>query len=185
MLCYARSERSNIVQRVNTQFAFANNVPKRFVESFHQMGFLVLYKSLPHGLQANAKTVMEEILEKTQIWRFFISYDNINFYENVRDQKIYNRSGLISYTAGYICFMMIPNGIENPTNSWEDEYIDSNQVDRRLVNQLRKSDFELKQADKDHRLAAVQYTISKVLEQYSATIMWKQKNNRNILIHRK
>ncbi len=65
MLCYIRSERFNIVQRVNTQFAFANNVPKQFVELFHQMDTLVLYESLCHGLQANVKAVMEAILEKT------------------------------------------------------------------------------------------------------------------------
>ncbi len=38
MLSYARSERNNLVQRVNTQFAFANNIPKQFVELFHQLG---------------------------------------------------------------------------------------------------------------------------------------------------
>ncbi len=37
ILCYAQSKWSNIVQRVNIQFAFANNVLKRFVESFHQI----------------------------------------------------------------------------------------------------------------------------------------------------
>ncbi len=67
----------------------------------------------------------------------------MNFYENVRDQRIYNRSGLISYTAGYIYFIKTPNGIENLIDSWEDEYIDSSQVDKRLVNQLKESDFEL------------------------------------------
>ncbi len=185
MLCYTQSKRSNIVQRVNTQFAFANNVPKQFVESFHQMSLLVSYKSLRRSLQANAKAVMEEILEKTQTRQFFISYDNMNFYENVRDQRIYNCSSLISYTTGYICFMKTPNGIENPTNSWEDEYIDSSQVDRRLVNQLKESNFELKQADKDYRSVAVRYTFSKVLKQYFATVMRKQKHDRNIPIHRK
>lgn len=46
ILYYAQSEQSNIIQRVNTQFAFANNILKRFVESFHQMGTLVSYESL-------------------------------------------------------------------------------------------------------------------------------------------
>ncbi len=93
MLYYARSERSNIVQRVNTQFAFANNVPKRFVESLHQMGLFVLYESFCRSLQANAKAVIEEILEKTQTRRFFISYNNMNFYENVRDCNVMKSCG--------------------------------------------------------------------------------------------
>ena len=87
---------------------------------------------------------MEEILEKTKIQQFFISYNNINFYENVHDQKIYNCNDLISYIIGYIYFIKTSNGIENPTNSWKDKYIDSSQVNKRLVNQLRESNFELK-----------------------------------------
>ncbi len=66
MLCYAQSKRSNILQRVNTQFAFAKNVPKQFIESFHQIGLLVSYESFRRSLHANAKAVIEEILEKTR-----------------------------------------------------------------------------------------------------------------------
>ena len=84
-LYYIQNEYSNIVQRVNTQFTFTNNVPKRFMESFHQIGYLVSYESLCCDLQANAKAVMEEILEKTQTQRFYISYNNMNFYENICD----------------------------------------------------------------------------------------------------
>lgn len=50
ILYYAQSKRFNIVQRVNIQFAFINNVLKSFVESFHQMGFFILYKSFYCGL---------------------------------------------------------------------------------------------------------------------------------------
>ena len=71
--------------------------------------------------------------------------------------------------------MKTPNGIDSPTNSWEDEYIDSNQIDRRLVQQLKEHNFELKQADKDYQSAVVQYTIYKVFEQYFATAMRKKK----------
>lgn len=170
---------------MNAQFAFANNIPKQFVQSFHQISIFVSYESLCCGLQANAKTVIEAILEKTQNRQFFISYNNMNFYKNVRDQQIFNCSALINYTARCICFMKTPNGIENLDHSWEDQYLDRSQIDRRLVNQLRKKDFELTQADFDHRSAVVQYSISGVLEQYFAIAMQKQKNDRNILIYRK
>lgn len=46
MLYYAQIDRFNIMQRVNTQFAFPNNIPKRFVESFYQIDFLIIYESL-------------------------------------------------------------------------------------------------------------------------------------------
>ena len=90
------------------------------------MSLFVVYKSLYQGLQANAKTVIKEILEKTQTWRFFILYDNMNFYQNVYNQKIYNRSSLVSYITGYICFMKTANSMEDQINSWKDKYIDSN-----------------------------------------------------------
>ena len=126
MLCYAQSKRFNIVQKVNTQFAFANNILKQFIELFHQMKTHVLYESLNCGLQANTKAVMEEILKKIQTRQFFISYNNMNFYKNVHNQRIFNRNALVSYTARYICFMKLQNGIENKDVSYEDEYIDRN-----------------------------------------------------------
>ena len=119
-------------------------------------------------------------------WPFYIIlYNNMNFYENVHDQKIYNYSSLISYIAGYICFIKTSNSIKNPTNSWKNNYIDSSQVDKRLVNQMREYKFELKQVDKDYWLAAIQYNISRILKKYFATAMWKEKNNRNIEIYQK
>lgn len=74
----------------------------------------------------------------------------MNFYENIREQRIYNRSSLTSYTTGYIYFIMTLNSKNGLTNRWEDKYINHSQVDRRLVNQLREHNLELKQADKDH-----------------------------------
>lgn len=103
----------------------------------------VSYESLRRSLQTNAKAVIEAILEKTRTCQFFISYDNMNFYENIYNQKIFNRSTLVSYTAGYICFMKPRNGIKNANNSWKDQYIDQNQVDRKLFNQLKYQNFDL------------------------------------------
>lgn len=131
------------MQKINTKFAFANNVSKQFMELFHQMSIFVSYESLCRSLQANAKAVIEAILEKTQTRWFFISYDNMNFYKNIHDQRIFNRNGLINYTIRYIYFMKTSNSIENLGNSWENQYIDCSQIDRGLVNQLRYKDLLL------------------------------------------
>lgn len=53
------------MQTTNIQFAFTNNIPKPFVESFYQIGLLVLYEFLYRSLEANTIAIMEEILEKT------------------------------------------------------------------------------------------------------------------------
>ena len=64
-------------------------------------------------------------------------------------------------------------------------YINDSQIDRKLVNELKNKDFDLIQADQDHCSAAIRYIISGVFYQYFATAMHRQKNDRNILIHRK
>lgn len=86
------------MQKVNTQFVFAtNNILKKFVELFYQIGIFVLYKFLYCNLQARVKAIIKAILEKTQIRQFFILYNNINFCKNICDQKIFNHNGLINY----------------------------------------------------------------------------------------
>ena len=146
---------------------------------------MVSYKSLRCGLQSNAKAVMDLIIEKTQSQRFFILYDNINFYENVCNQRLFNRSSLLNYTAGYIYFMKTNHCIEDSANRWEEQYINNSQIDWKLINELRNKDFDLTQADQDHCSAAIRYIIPRVLHQYFATAMHRQKNDCNIPIHRK
>lgn len=149
LLCYARNEHSNLFQRVIGHYAFSSNIPKRSVESLHQMGIIVSYESIRRGLQVNAKAVMEEIANKTRFHRFYISYDNINFYEHVRDQRLHNWSAIVNYTAVYICFMKTPEeGREDDT--WLERYIDSTQIDQRLVNDVVNKDFNLTQTNHDH-----------------------------------
>ncbi len=105
LLCYGQNERSNIFQRVIGHYVFFGNISKQSIESFHQIGIIVSYESIRRGLQVNATAVIEEIVEKTRFHRFFISYDNMDFYDNVRDQQLHNRSAIVNYTAGYICFI--------------------------------------------------------------------------------
>ncbi|WP_375449348.1 hypothetical protein [uncultured Nostoc sp.] len=184
LLCYGRNERSNIFQRIIGHYAFSSNIPKRSVESFHQMGIIVSYKSIRCGLQVNAAAVMEEIVEKTRLHRFFISYDNMDFYENVRDQQIHNWSAILNYTAGYVCFIKtLEESREDDT--WFERYIDSLQIDRRLVNTVANQDFDLTQADHDYRSATNRYIFSEVLGQYFSKSMHKQKNTQGVSIYQK
>lgn len=72
------------------------------------MGIVILYEFIRQNLQINAKAVIDEIIEKTQTKHFFTLYDNLNFYENVQNQQLYNWSAFFSYIANYICFMKKP-----------------------------------------------------------------------------
>ena len=146
MLCYAQNKRSNILQKVNGQFAFANNVPKRFVKAFHQMGMIVLYESICRDLNINAKVVMDTIIEKTRTSQSFVLYNNMNVYEHACDQRIHNHSALVNYTVGYICFIKTPGSIDNSDDTWAKRYINDDQINWNLINKLRYDEFEL---DKD------------------------------------
>ena len=86
MLCYSRNQQSNVLQMIAGYFAFADNVSKCMVEIFHRMGIMVVYETVRRALQFNAVAVLEEL--KAKVWekRFFLSFDNMNFYEQRRDE---------------------------------------------------------------------------------------------------
>ena len=58
-------------------------------------------------------------------------------------------------------------------DTWLERYIDSTQIDRRLVNDIVNKDFDLTQMDHDHRSAANRYIFSEVLGQYFSGMMHK------------
>ena len=73
----------------------------------------------------------------------------MDFYKNVRDQQLHNRSAMVNYTARYICFIKLPEG-DKKDNTWLKRYIDSDEIDQKLVNTLTNEDFDLTQPDRDY-----------------------------------
>lgn len=49
------------------------------------------------------------------IWwnRVFISFDNINFYEHIRDQRFHNKRYKLNYIIKYICLIYISINIQH------------------------------------------------------------------------
>ena len=117
MLCYGCNKRSNLLQTIIRYFAFANNVPKRCMEVLHQMGLFTSYEQILRTLRANKVAVETSLAEKVAKDCFFISYDNMNFYEHARDQRIINRGEIVNYTAGYVCFIKTPNSPNSSDNN--------------------------------------------------------------------
>lgn len=133
-------------QKIISYFVFSSKILKHFVELYHQIGIIVLYESISRGLQINAKAIIEEIINKTRFYRFFILYNNINFYKHVWNQQLYNWSILINYTAGYIYFMKTSEEGEED-NTWLESYIVLIQINQRLVNDFINKDFNFKKTD--------------------------------------
>ena len=104
---------------------------------------MILYESFCRSLHSNAKAIMNSIIEKMRFQRFFISYNNMNIYENVCNQRVLNCGTLLNYITRYICFIKINNCIKDGADSWKKQYINNSQIDWKLVNDLINEDLEL------------------------------------------
>lgn len=99
----------------------------------------MLYKSIYQTLNINALAIKEALQEKAIEKRFFISYDNMNFYEKARDQQFYNRGTLLNYTAGYVYFMNISESSINSDDNWYKCYLNVDQIDKEAVNDINQT----------------------------------------------
>lgn len=80
----------------------------------------------------------------------------MKFYEHVSEHRVFNKLDIVNYTAGYLDFMPTL-GSETETGSWQDSYLCSDQIDHKLVNELKDEGFALEKEDRFHRSAAVRY----------------------------
>lgn len=124
MLSYARNQHSNIFQMTAGNWAFADNATKRMTKILHCMRILVTYQTIWEALWANAEAQRAVLQEKVWHKRFFVSYDNMNFYYKHRDQHVHNKPHQVAYTAGYICFMRSESDNTVDAN-WEHTYLNA------------------------------------------------------------
>lgn len=90
MLCYGRSDRPNALQGLLGYFLFAMNTDKRCVEVLHRLGLSVAYETVIRAPRDNGEASHKKLLETVRQCRFFVCFDNVNFYRNVRDQRQHN-----------------------------------------------------------------------------------------------
>lgn len=69
------------------------------------MGFIVLYKIFWRALNTNRQAVSRVLYERIYLERFFLFYDNINFYKKVSKQRVYNKNYQVAYTTRYLFFI--------------------------------------------------------------------------------
>lgn len=77
----------------------------------------MLYEFIRCGLNISAQVVIDTIVDKIRIFRFFILYDNMNIYKSLCDQRIDNCSTIMFYRAEYVCFIKILESINNSNNT--------------------------------------------------------------------
>ena len=88
LFSYSCSKRTNIFQIMNGHFLFANHVPKQVIESVHQLSIVVSNETIQRALQVNVWAILIILEERLKSQLFFISYDNMNFCKNVRNQRL-------------------------------------------------------------------------------------------------
>lgn len=106
---------------------------------------------------------MKVLAERTQKERFFISYDNLNFYKHVRDQRSHNRAHQVNYTAGYVLFMN------------QDTHLPASSVDHTMALNVEGSELLPYSELEEYSIQSAEYNIGKTLQRYCRNSMDFQK----------
>lgn len=77
---------------VTDYFFFAHNVTKKGYEVYCIIGLIIFYKIGWQALNIHRQVVLKLLCKRVNAKRFFLSYDNINFYKKVQDQKVHNKN---------------------------------------------------------------------------------------------
>lgn len=124
------------------------------------------YESICYSLNINAQVVKNTIINKIRTSRFFILLYNMNIYKDLCDQRIYNCIAIMHYMVEYVYFMKTPENINNNNIIWVKRYINTNQIDWKLMNKLSYENFKLSEKDSSHSSAAMHYNFFMVLNRF-------------------
>ena len=133
---------------VTSYFFFAHNVSKKGVDVYYKMGLVVLYKAIWQALNANGQAVLKMLCERVNVKPFLLSYDNMNFYRKVQDQRVDNKNYQVVYIAGYVFFMKGPRLFLCYTVKYE------------AVNKLKPKDFLFALTKFQYQTKAIRYYLS-------------------------
>lgn len=148
------------------QFLFANNVLKYCVELLHQIGVVLFSKTICQALKTNADVILKNLHDHVQFKRFFISYNNINFYKNIYDQWLHNCARLLFYTTRYVYFLKASDGSSLL-------YLTNDNIDYLAVNNLSVGNLLLKPSGEQYQSETIQYILSITLEKYFEKAIYK------------
>jgi len=154
---------------------FASNTAKRAVEAIHRLGIRVSYETATRALHGNSDASHVKLIQLVKTSRFFITFDNMNFYQNVRDQRQHNRGHQVNYTAGCMCIMDCCNEHSNkPTVNCGCGSLPGDSIDHSLARQLSYSDFDLTGPASNYLKEVNVHLFGTTLQRYFGWTMFKQ-----------
>ena len=141
-------------------FLFANNVLKCCMESLYQMGVVVSSKTICQALKTNADAILNNLQNHSmQFKKFFLSYNNMNFYKRVCNQWLHNYTRMLSSMAKYIYFMKVFDRLPMPQ-------LTSNNIEYSAINKLLVENILLSLSGEQYQLEAIRYILSITFEKY-------------------
>lgn len=132
------------------------------------MGIVILSEIVWQAFQVNVQAIFFKFAEHAQSQHLFILYDNINFYEKIGDQRLYNKAYLVNYIARYIYFMNVVDKSTLP-------YINSDQVQHKVFSNLIANNFLLDQVGLNYQAVTTRFILDHALKQHFALVIRKQK----------
>lgn len=143
-------------------FLYASNTAKRCIEVLHRLGLSISYETVISALRRNGEASLKQLRKEIQHRRFFVSFDNMNFFQNVRDQRMHNHARQVNYTAGYVCIMECCGKQQCECGSLAAE-----SIDRKAALALSFRDFDLADDRTDHYFQeAAAYLIGTALSRH-------------------
>ena len=158
MLCYARSQRVNLLQAHTGFFLIASQVSKPVIEVLHCMGVSMSYESVTTAMTnvANGATRDRRTWCRTMP-AALVSFDNVNWLSRTRRQTLNSHAEMKNCTAGYTAAN---------EHTRRTQMFDSSAVDRSQVDEITVYDFLPTAKNRTHQQSAFRAGISDVLFKY-------------------
>ena len=133
ILMFARSQKANTLQRQLGYFFLSTKTPKRVIETLHRLGITLSYDAMLDTMREVAVRAEAELrLLAEKMPAFFSSFDNMNYYAKVRDERQHNLSQQVNEMVAYIAY--------NPRSRTQNMFT-SDHVKKAEINNIIFEDF--------------------------------------------
>ena len=104
-LCHIRTRRANLLQGHIGYFLVSTGTRKRCIEALHRLGLTVAFESLNKLQRSIADAARATYKSKSLQMPWIVSYDNMNYYANVKTLLLHKKPHMQNDTAAYVYFL--------------------------------------------------------------------------------
>ena len=155
-LANGRNPMIAFLQSMTGLYLYGSKAPKRIISMLSQLGVSISHATvLTHVKEAAkaAKSTLKKVAASGNA--FQVSFNNVNFLRNVRDQRILNHNSMVSLTAGFA--VVPPSSRAHPMFTKAD-------INMSAVPDLTPADFLPLGTDRDHIQSAMEFMLADVFQ---------------------